>query len=56
MNYDKSGWILPALIFILWRCVPIKELMINEQIRYRELRVIGQDGEQLGIMSRDRCV
>ena len=43
MNYDKSGWILPALIFILWRCVPIKELMINEQIRDRELRVIGQD-------------
>jgi translation initiation factor IF-3 len=56
MNYDKSGWILPALIFILWRCVPIKELMINEQIRDRELRVIGQDGEQLGIMSRDKAM
>ena len=25
--------------------------MINEQIRDREVRVIGQDGEQLGIMS-----
>ncbi len=29
----------------------ISELMINEQIRDREVRVIGQDGEQLGIMS-----
>ena len=25
--------------------------MINEQIRDREVRVIGEDGEQLGIMS-----
>ena len=25
--------------------------MINEQIRDKEVRVIGQDGEQLGIMS-----
>ena len=25
--------------------------MINEQIRDREVRLIGQDGEQLGIMS-----
>lgn len=29
----------------------ISELMINEQIRDREVRVIGADGEQLGIMS-----
>ena len=29
----------------------ISELMINEQIRDKEVRVIGQDGEQLGIMS-----
>ena len=29
----------------------ISELMINEQIRDREVRVIGEDGEQLGIMS-----
>lgn len=29
----------------------ISDLMINEQIRDREVRVIGQDGEQLGIMS-----
>lgn len=29
----------------------ISDLMINERIRDKEVRVIGQDGEQLGIMS-----
>ena len=35
----------------IWRCTTISELMINERIRDKEVRVIGQDGEQLGIMS-----
>ena len=35
----------------LWRCKTISELMINEQIRDREIRLIGEDGQQLGIMS-----
>ncbi len=36
-----------------WRCFPIakKELQINEQIRDNEVRVIGNDGAQLGVMS-----
>ena len=29
----------------------ISELMINEQIRDKEIRLIGEDGQQLGIMS-----
>ena len=29
----------------------IRELLINDQIRDREIRLIGEDGEQLGIMS-----
>ena len=29
----------------------ISDLMINEQIRDKEVRLIGEDGEQLGIMS-----
>lgn len=29
----------------------ISELMINEQIRDKEIRLIGEDGEQLGIVS-----
>lgn len=45
------------LLSLVWRCVPIannskqKELEINEQIRDKEIRVIGKDGEQLGVMS-----
>ena len=35
----------------IWRCTTISELMINEQISDREVRLIGEDGEQLGIMS-----
>lgn len=34
-----------------WRCTTISDLMINERIRDKEVRLIGQDGEQLGIMS-----
>ena len=37
--------------YIIWRCKTISDLMINEQIRDREVRLIGEDGEQLGIMS-----
>ncbi len=34
----------------IWRCSTISDLMINEQIRDREIRLVGEDGEQLGIM------
>ena len=37
--------------YFLWRYKTISELMINEQIRDREVRLIGADGEQLGIVS-----
>ena len=36
--------------FYLWGYKAISELFINEQIRDKEVRVIGEDGEQLGIM------
>ena len=32
-------------------CTTISDLMINEQIRDREVRVVSADGEQLGVMS-----
>ena len=38
-------------IFLSWRCTTISDLMINDQIRDREIRLIGENGEQLGIMS-----
>ena len=36
--------------FFIMEGKAISELMINEQIRDKEVRVIGEDGEQLGIM------
>lgn len=55
---DSLGY--PLFIFIkdiltyylwLWRCTTISDLMINEQIRDKEVRVIGEEGQQLGVMS-----
>ena len=37
--------------YFLWRYKAISELQINEQIRDKEIRLIGEDGEQLGIVS-----
>ncbi|MBQ7915272.1 MAG: translation initiation factor IF-3, partial [Firmicutes bacterium] len=34
----------------IWRCPTISEVLINEEIREREVRVIDEDGTQLGIM------
>ena len=39
---------------VLWRCLPIGKkdnIQINEEIHDKELRIIGSDGQQLGIMS-----
>jgi translation initiation factor IF-3 len=38
---------------VFWRCLTIsnKELQINEEIRDKEVRVIGSDGSQLGVMT-----
>ena len=48
-------WIVMLSTFLLckviWRVKAISELFINEQIRDKEVRLIGEDGEQLGIMS-----
>lgn len=35
---------------IIWRCPIISDLLINEEIREREVRVIDADGTQLGIL------
>lgn len=41
--------VYPVNTFV-WRYRTISDLMINEQIRDREVRLIGADGAQLGIM------
>ena len=51
MSVDSAS----ALI-LLWRETIINkqpEVEINQKIRDREIRLIGEDGEQLGIMSAD---
>ena len=41
-------------IFV-WRCIFIsakeKDTLVNEDIQEKEIRLVGEDGEQLGIMS-----
>ena len=39
------------LFYFLWSEPACSELFINEQIRDKEIRLIGESGEQLGIMS-----
>ena len=51
-SYFDLVWIVCLSTFLLHgRYKTISELMINEQIRDKEIRLIGKDGEQLGIMS-----
>ena len=38
------------VLFLLWGYKAISELFINEQIRDKEVRVVGEDGTQLGVM------
>lgn len=46
-----SGVLPCSFCFNLRRCIGInQDLMINEEIRDREVRVIGADGEQMGVM------
>ena len=47
----SRGVLIPKHYELLWRCTTISDLMINEQIRDREVRVVSESGEQLGIMS-----
>ena len=46
------------LLYLFWRCVSIssKEVAINEEIKFKEVRVISQDGSQLGIVSIDKAL
>ena len=45
-----DSYAIRFLFSCVWRYTTISDLMINEQIRDKEVRVIGENGEQLGIM------
>ena len=50
------GWIAIRLFYLLEVLTIAKlEHQLNEEIRDKELRVIGEDGAQLGIMSADEA-
>ena len=44
--------------FIVWRCFPIATTghQTNEEIRDKEVRLISESGEQLGIMSSQEAL
>ncbi len=44
-------WMAKLFTFFIMEGTTISELMINEQIRDKEVRLIGENGEQLGVMS-----
>ena len=48
--FEKESELVESAIFIR-RCLTITELMINEQIRDKEVRLIDENGDQLGIVS-----
>ncbi|RVU55226.1 translation initiation factor IF-3 [Anaerosphaera multitolerans] len=41
---------------MIWRCLEIKELQINEEIREKEVRLIDDEGNQIGVVSRNRAL
>ena len=49
-----------VIFYFAWRCLTIsakeKETLLNEEITAKEVRLIGADGETLGIMSADKAL
>ena len=52
MRLLQAEFFRPQFLFVSWRCISIatNDLLINDQIRDREVRLIDENGEQLGIM------
>ncbi|MDU1043940.1 MULTISPECIES: translation initiation factor IF-3 [Peptoniphilus] len=53
MNLRAS---LCARFFNLRRCLEIKELQINEEIREREVRLVDDEGNQLGVVATNQAI
>lgn len=64
MFMDKSGCIYAFALFFLDDFVKIQEVstiakdqtQVNDRIRAKELRLIGQDGEQIGVKSKQEAI
>lgn len=48
----SGGQLCSALFYyiIIWRCIIIAETFINQEIRAKEVRLISETGDQLGIL------
>ena len=56
-NYDEfAGIFLGARFFNLRRCLEIKELQINEEIREKEVRLVDDEGNQLGVVPKMQAI
>ena len=58
-RYCAHAFVLWQMPYIsIWRCVNIssKELAVNENIKFKEVRVISADGSQLGIISVEKAL
>ena len=50
-------WLFKISQIFFWRCFTIKqELPINRQIKEKEVQVIGETGEKLGVYSIDEAI
>ena len=52
------AWAFCVHAFVIWRCINIssKELAVNENIKFKEVRVISADGSQLGIIPIEKAI
>jgi translation initiation factor IF-3 len=53
LTHGRSVTARALFLILFWRCIHIskQDIQINDEIRDKEVRVIGADGSQLGIMS-----
>ena len=51
-SYVRTYCVRTFCLSFFWRCVSIstKELAVNEEIKFKEVRTISADGDQLGII------
>lgn len=56
-NFDEfAGIFLGVRFFNLRRCLEIKELQINEEIREKEVRLVDDEGNQLGVVPKNQAI
>ena len=50
-------WLFKISQIFFWRCFTIKqELPINRQIREKEVQVIDENGEKIGVLAIDKSI